>query len=218
MSAVFEQIFQVGFLAAIIRIATPLAFATLGEMFSERAGVLNLGIEGIMLLSAMAGFTAASLSGSLWLGVLVAVLVGALMGAVHALFTVALGLSQHVCGIGVTLLSSGLAYFLYRLIFGQQSVPPSIKGFQPAPIALLSDIPILGPAVFNQFTLVYLAIIAVPLAAFVLYRTPWGLSVRMVGENPRAADSAGVSVIATRFQAVILGGALMGLAGAFLTM
>lgn len=218
MSAVFEQIFQVGFLAAIIRIATPLAFATLGEMFSERAGVLNLGIEGIMLLSAMTGFTAASLSGSLWLGVLAAVLTGMAMGALHALFTVALGLSQHVCGIGVTLFSSGLAYFLYRLIFGQQSVPPSIKGFQTLPIPILSDIPVLGPAVFNQFALVYMAIIAIPLAAFVLYRTPWGLSVRMVGENPRAADSAGVSVIATRFQAVILGGALMGLAGAFLTM
>ncbi|TIV88705.1 MAG: ABC transporter permease, partial [Mesorhizobium sp.] len=114
-------------------------------------------------------FTAASLSGSLWLGVLVAVLVGALMGALHALFTVALGLSQHVCGIGVTLFSSGLAYFLYRLIFGQQSVPPSIDGFKLAPIPLLSDIPVIGPAVFNQFTLVYMAIIAVPLAAFVLY-------------------------------------------------
>ncbi len=188
MSALFEQIFQVGFLAAIIRIATPLAFATLGEMFSERAGVLNLGIEGIMLLSAMTGFTATSLSGSLWLGVLVAVLTGMLMGALHALFTVALGLSQHVCGIGVTLFSSGLAYFLYRLIFGQQSVPPSIKGFQTLPIPVLSDIPVLGPAVFNQFSLVYMAIIAIPLAAFVLYRTPWGLSVRMVGENPRAAE------------------------------
>ena len=188
MSALFEQIFQVGFLAAIIRIATPLAFATLGEMFSERAGVLNLGIEGIMLLSAMTGFTATSLSGSLWLGVLVAVLTGMLMGALHALFTVALGLSQHVCGIGVTLFSSGLAYFLYRLIFGQQSVPPSIKGFQTLPIPVLSDIPVLGPAVFSQFSLVYMAIIAIPLAAFVLYRTPWGLSVRMVGENPRAAD------------------------------
>lgn len=218
MSAVLEQVFQVGFLAAIIRIATPLAFATLGEMFSERAGVLNLGIEGIMLLAAMAGFTGAYFSGSLWVGVLAAIAVGALMGALHALFTVVLGLSQHVCGIGVTLFSSGLAYFLYRLVFGQQSVPPSIKGFEPVPIPILSDIPILGPAVFNQFTLVYMAILAVPITAFILYRTPWGLSVRMVGENPRAADSAGVSVISTRFQAVVLGGALMGLAGAFLVM
>ncbi|MGN6468088.1 MAG: ABC transporter permease [Rhizobiaceae bacterium] len=218
MNVVLDQIFQVGFLAAIIRIATPLAFATLGEMFSERAGVLNLCIEGIMLLSAMVGFTAASLTGSLWLGVLAAMAAGTLMSALHAFLTVALGLSQHVCGIGITLLSSGLAYFFYRLIFGQQSVPPSIKGFGTLSIPILKDIPVLGPALFGQFVLVYLAIVAIPVAAFVLYRTPWGLAVRMVGENPRAADSAGVSVIGTRFQAVMLGGALMGLAGAFLTM
>ena len=171
-----------------------------------------------MLLSAMTGFTTANLTGSLWLGVLAAVVTGALMGALHALFTVALGLSQHVCGIGVTLFASGLAFYLYRLIYGQQSVPPNIKSFATLPIPILSDIPVLGPAVFNQFALVYLAILAVPLAAFLLYRTPWGLSLRMVGENPRAANSAGVSVISTRFQAVILGGALMGLAGAFLSM
>lgn len=218
MSVVLEQIFQVGFLAAILRIATPLAFATLGEMFSERAGVLNLGIEGIMLLSAMAGFTAAYFTGSLWLGVLAAAAAGALMAALHGLFTVVLGLSQHVCGIGITLFCAGLAYFLYRLVFGQQSVPPSIEGFKPLPIPILSDIPILGPAVFSQFSLVYMAIVAIPLSAFVLYRTPWGLSVRMVGENPRAADSAGVGVIRTRMAAVVLGGALMGLGGAFLTM
>lgn len=218
MSVVLEQIFQVGFLAAIIRIATPLALATLGEMFSERAGVLNLGIEGIMLLSAMVGFTVAYFTGSLWLGILAAAAAGALMAALHGLFTVVLGLSQHVCGIGITLFSSGLAYFFYRLIFGQQSTPPSIEGFKPVPIPLFSDIPILGPAVFSQFSLVYLAIVAIPLSAFVLYRTPWGLSVRMVGENPRAADSAGVSVMRTRMAAVILGGALMGLGGAFLTM
>src|SRR5438309_2772554 len=154
MDEILGQLLQVGLFAAIIRIATPLAFATLGEMFSERAGVLNLGIEGIMLICAMTGFTATSLSGSLWLGVLVAVLTGMLMGTLHALFTVALGLSQHVCGIGVTLFSSGLAYFLYRLISGQQSVPPSIKGFATLPIPVLSDIPVLGPAVFNQFALV----------------------------------------------------------------
>lgn len=218
MSVVLEQIFQVGFLAAIIRIATPLALATLGEMFSERAGVLNLGIEGIMLLSAMVGFTVAYFTGSLWLGILAAAAAGALMAALHGLFTVVLGLSQHVCGIGITLFSSGLAYFFYRLIFGQQSTPPSIESFKPVPIPLFSDIPILGPAVFSQFSLVYLAIVAIPLSAFVLYRTPWGLSVRMVGENPRAADSAGVSVMRTRMAAVILGGALMGLGGAFLTM
>ena len=118
----------------------------------------------------------------------------------------------------MTLFASGLAFFLYRLIFGQPSTPPSIQGFRTVPLPLLSGIPILGPVLFDQFALVYLVLLAVPLAAFVLYRTPWGLALRMVGENPHAADSAGVSVLATRFQAVILGGALMGVAGAYLCM
>lgn len=218
MSAILDQVLQVGFLAAIVRIATPLLFATLGEMFSERAGVLNLGIEGIMLIGAMVGFSAAYYSGSLWVGVLSALAVGALLGFLHAVLTVALGLSQHVAGIGLTLFSSGLAYFLFRLVFGGEATPPNIVGFTTVPIPLLSDIPVLGPVLFNQFALVYIALVAVPVAAFVLYRTPWGLSMRMVGENPRAADSAGVSVISMRFQAVILGGALMGVAGAFLSM
>jgi ABC-type uncharacterized transport system permease subunit len=218
MTDIFEQIMQVGFLAAILRIATPLVFATLGEMFSERAGVLNLGIEGIMLISAMTGFSAAYYSGDLWIGVAAAVATGAAFGFLHAVLTVALGLSQHVAGIGLTLFTSGLAYFLFRLVFGRQANPPSIVGFTTLPIPALSKIPILGPILFNQFTLVYLAIAAVPVAAFVLYRTPWGLALRMAGENPRAADSAGVSVVKMRFQAVVLGGALMGVAGAFLSM
>ncbi|MDQ0473160.1 ABC transporter permease [Labrys wisconsinensis] len=218
MSAVLDQIFQVGFLAAIVRIATPLLFATLGEMISERAGVLNLGIEGIMLIAAMTGFSAAYFSGDPWIGVAAAIATGAALGFLHAVLTVALGLSQHVAGIGLTLFSTGLAYFLFRLIFGQQSTPPSIKGFATVPIPWLSEIPVLGPAVFNQFVLVYAAILAVPLSAFLLYRTPWGLALRMVGENPRVADSAGVGVLAMRFQAVMLGGALMGVAGAFLSM
>lgn len=218
MSDVLDQVLQVGFLAAIVRIATPLIFATLGEMFSERAGVLNLGIEGIMLISAMTGFSAAYFSGSLWVGVAAAMATGAALGLLHAILTVSLGLSQHVAGIGLTLFSTGLAYFLFRLIFGQQSTPPNIVGFATMPIPLLSDIPVVGPVLFNQFALVYLAIVAVPLAASALYRTPWGLALRMVGENPRAADSAGVSVIGMRFQAVVLGGALMGVAGAFLSM
>ena len=218
MNDILAQIMQVGFLAAILRIATPLVFATLGEMFSERAGVLNLGIEGVMLISAMTGFSAAYYSGNLWIGVTAAVVTGAAFGFLHAVLTVALGLSQHVSGIGLTLFSTGLAYYLFRLIFGQQANPPSIVGFTTLPIPLLADIPILGPILFNQFTLVYLAILAVPLAAFALYRTPWGLALRMAGENPRAADSAGVDVVKIRFQAVVIGGALMGVAGAFLSM
>jgi len=218
MDEILAQILQVGFFAAVLRIATPLLFATLGEMFSERAGVLNLGIEGIMLLSAMTGFSAAYFTGSLWLGIAAAAATGMALGALMGLLTVTLGLSQHVSGIGVTLLASGLAFFFYRLIFGQPSVPPSVVSFQTVPLPGLSAIPALGPALFNQFALVYLAFLLVPLSAFLLYRTPWGLNLRTVGENPHAAASAGVSVAGTRYQALILGGALMGIAGAFLAM
>lgn len=218
MADILAQVLQVGFLAAIIRIACPLVFATLGEMFCERAGVLNLGIEGIMLISAMTGFTAAYFSGSAYVGILAAIATGAVCGALMGLLTVSFGLSQHVSGLGVTLLCTGLAFFFYRLIFGEPSTPPGIEAFQRVAIPFLSDIPVIGPAVFNQFLLVYVAIVAVPLSAFVLNHTPWGLSLRMVGENPFAADSAGVNVAAVRYQALVVGGILMGIGGSFLTL
>lgn len=209
---------DVGFFAAMIRIATPLILATLGELYSERSGVLNLGIEGIMLLGAMTGFTAAYFTGSLWLGVAAALATGALAGLLMSFLAVVLGVSQHVSGIGTTLLASGLAFFFYRLIFGQPSSPPNIVPFQPTPIPLLSDIPFLGPVIFNQSPLTYIALLAVPATAWLLYRTPWGLDLRTVGENPRAADAAGVSVWGMRTQALVIGGALMGMGGAFLTI
>lgn len=218
MIEILGQVLQVGFFAALIRIATPLIFATLGELFAERAGVLNLGIEGIMLLAAMAGFTAAYFSGSLWTGIAAAAATGALMGLLMALMTVTLGVSQHVSGIGVTLLCTGFAFYFYRLIFGEPSQPPNIVPFQPVPIPLLRDIPFIGPILFNQFALSYWAIIAVAAGAFALSRTPWGLNLRTVGENPRAADAAGVNVTAMRYQALVLSGALMGIGGAYLAM
>jgi simple sugar transport system permease protein len=212
------QVLSVGFFAAIVRIATPLILATLGELFAERAGVLNLGIEGIMLLSAMTGFTAAYFSGDLWLGIAAAAATGAAMGLLMGLMTVTLGVSQHVSGLGVTLLCTGLAFYLYRLIFGEPSQPPNIEPFKPLPIPGLADIPVLGPILFNQFALSYIAFAAVVIAAFVLARTPWGLALRTVGENPRAADAAGVNVALMRYQALLLSGALMGVAGAYLAM
>ncbi len=215
---ILTEILQVGFFAAVIRIATPLILATLGEMFTERGGVLNLGIEGIMLLAAMTGFTAAYFSGSLWLGILAAMLAGALMGLLMGALTVTLGLSQHVSGIGTTLLATGLAFFFYRLIFGQPSLPPNIPAFRPVALPLLSQIPLLGPVLFEQFALVYLALLLVPVSAVVLYHTPWGLNLRAVGESPRAADAAGVSVAGLRYQGLVLSGMLMGLGGAFLSM
>ena len=211
-------LFDVGFFAALIRISTPLLFATLGELYNERAGVLNLGIEGIMLLGAMVGFTVAYFTGELWLGVLAAALTGMVAGLVMALLAVVLGVSQHVSGIGMTLLATGLAFYLYRLIFGQPPVPPNVVAFAPLPIPGLAGIPFLGPVLFDQNALTYIALIAIPVTAWLLYRTPWGLDLRTVGENPRAADAAGVSVWSTRTQALVLGGALMAVGGAYLTI
>jgi general nucleoside transport system permease protein len=218
MHELLGTLVQLGLFTALVRIATPLIFATLGELLAERSGVLNLGVEGIMLLSAMTGFSAAYYSGELWLGIAAAATTGALMGALMALLTVSLGLSQHVSGLGVTMLCSGLAFYFYRLVFGEPSQPPSIRPFQPVPIPFLSEIPILGPVLFNQFALSYLAFAAVLAAALALKHTPWGLSLRTVGENPRAADAAGVSVAALRYQALLLSGALMGIGGAYLSI
>jgi simple sugar transport system permease protein len=150
--------------------------------------------------------------------VLAALLTGAIAGLLMSFLTVVLGVSQHVAGIGTTLLATGLAFFFYRLIFGQPSSPPNIVAFEPTPIPLLSDIPFLGQVIFNQTPMTYIALLAVPVTAWLLYRTPWGLDLRTVGENPRAADAAGVSVWGMRTQALVIGGALMGMAGAFLTI
>jgi simple sugar transport system permease protein len=201
-----------------VRVATPLLCATMGEMFAERAGVLNLGIEGIMLLGAMSGFTAAYLSGSLWLGMATAAATGIVFGALMGLLTVSLGLSQHVSGLGVTMLCTGFAFFSYRLIFGQPSQPPNVEAFATVPIPLLADIPVLGPTLFNHFAFVYLVFALVPLAAYALYRTPWGLALRTVGENPHAAAGAGIGVAWMRYQALMISGALFGVGGAYFSL
>ena len=218
MHEILSQVIQVGFFAALIRIATPLVFATLGELLAERSGVLNLGVEGIMLLAAMTGFTATYYSGNLWVGIGAAAAIGAVMGLLMGGLTVSLGLSQHVSGLGVTMLCSGFAFYFYRLIFGQPSQPPAIEPFEPVAIPLLSAIPWVGPIFFNQFALSYIALAAVAIAAFVLRRTPWGLNLRTVGENPRAADAAGVNVALMRYQALVLSGILMGIGGAYLAI
>lgn len=215
---VFDQILQTGFFAAMIRVATPLLCATIGEMFSERAGVLNLGIEGIMLLGAMSGFTVAYFSGNLWLGMAAAATSGIVFGALMGLLAVTLGLSQHVAGLGVTMLCTGLSFYCYRLIFGQPSQPPNVEPFAPVSVPLLGQIPVIGTVLFDHVMVVYLVFALVPLAAWLLYRTPWGLSLRTVGENPQAAAGAGVRVAWMRYQALMISGALFGIGGAYFSL
>lgn len=218
MTEAFDILLQASFWVAVIRIASPLIFATLGELICERAGVLNLGIEGIMTAGAFAGWFTVYAGGDLWTGVLVAAVVGMSLGLLHATLTVPLGLSQHVVGIGVTLLATSLTYYCYRLALPEVTSPPKIEPFQPWPIPGLSDIPVIGQALFAQTPLTYLAFIAVGAVTWGLYRTPLGLAVRAAGENPAAVEAQGLSVTGIRVAAVMTGSALMAVGGAFLTM
>lgn len=218
MSDIFEILLTAGFWAATIRIVSPLIFGTLGELICERAGVLNLGIEGIMTVGAMSGWMWVYQGGGLWSGVLFAACLGALFGLLHAGFTVHLGLSQHVTGIGITLFASALSYFVSRMLLPSATTPPKIEPFQELPIPGLSELPIVGEALFSQSPLTYLAFFAVPVTWYVLYRTPLGLAVRMAGENPVAVEAQGINVLAIRTGAVAVGSALMAVGGAFITM
>ena len=215
---IIDILFTASFWAAAIRIASPLIFATLGELICERAGVLNLGIEGIMVAGAFAGWMAVFSGTGLWMGVCVAMLVGMLFGLLHSTLTVPFGLSQHVVGLGVTLLATSSTYYAYRLALPEVTGPPKIEPFQPYDIPILSDIPLLGPALFSQTPLTYLAFILVAIVGVILYRTPLGLAVRAAGENPAAVAAQGLSVTAIRMGAVMVGSGLMAVGGAFLTM
>lgn len=218
MNAVFDILASAGLWAAVLRIATPLILGTLGALLCERAGVLNLGIEGIMTFGAMIGWLSVYNGADLWTGLLIAAIAGAVFGALHALLTVTLGLSQHVSGLGVTLFASSLSYFLFRLLVPVAGTPPTIEPFQPIAIPGLSDLPFIGPALFVQTPPTYLAIIIALVMAYMLFRTPLGLAIRMTGENPHAADAQGINPMAIRYGAVMAGSALMGMAGAFLTL
>ena len=211
MEAYIDILVNPSFWVATLRIATPLILGTLGVLLCERAGVLNLGIEGIMVAGAFTGWLAVYLGAPLWAGVGVAALTGAIFGLLHALLTVTLALSQHVAGLGITLLATALSYYGYRVTFPKVTTPPTVTPF--APMDGLG-IPVLA----QQTPLTLLALLLVPVIGWMLYRTPAGLAVRMVGENPQAAEAQGVSVAATRTAAIVAGSALMGVAGSFLTL
>lgn len=218
MSVLFDILLTASFWAAAVRIASPLIFATMGELICERAGVLNLGIEGIMVIGAFSGWMAVYLGMGLWGGVAVAMLAGMLFGLLHATLTVPFGLSQHVVGLGVTLLASSTSYFAYRLILPEVTSPPKIEPFQPLEIPYLVDIPLLGQALFAQTALTYAAFGVVAATAIILYRTPLGLAIRAAGESPNAVAAQGLSVTGLRMGAVIVGSGLMAVGGAFLTL
>ena len=211
MTEVFDLIANPAFWVAVLRIATPLILGTLGVLLCERAGVLNLGIEGILVAGAFAGWLAVYHGLSLWAGVAVAALVGAAFGLLHAWLTVGLALSQHVSGLGITMLATALSSYGYRVSFPKVDTPPTVQ-----PFATMDWLPL--PVLNAQTPLTLAALALVPLLWFVLMRTPLGLALRMVGESPAAAEGQGLSVARLRTGAIVAGSALMGVAGSFLTL
>lgn len=208
-----------------IRLATPYLYAALGETLAQRSGVLNLGVEGIMLMGAFFGFYGAFVTGSAWIGLAAAAFVGLLLGLLMAVISVTLRAEQGISGIGLYLFGLGVSSLLFKVLLGTTE---GVRGFADMRFCLanvgidspfcLYDIPVLGPIFFDHSVLVYAAFLLVPVLWFVLQKTTWGLSVRAVGQNPAAADSLSVSVARIRYTTVSLGGLLAGIAGASLSI
>lgn len=209
-----EAAMIVSLLAAGVRSGTAILFATIGEIFAERSGVLNLGVEGMMLMGAMTAYGAAYATGNPWLGLLAAMGVGAVMALLHAFVTVTLRADQVVSGLALTFLGVGLSAVLGAPLVEIRDVP-RLPAF---PIPLLADLPVLGPIFFQHNVIVYLGFLLVPLAWFYIYRTRPGLELRAIGEYPAAADVLGVSVVRGRYFYVMLGGMLAGVGGAALSL
>lgn len=213
-----ESAIVVALFAAVIRMAAPLILAALGELFGERSGVLNLAVEGQMLVGAFMAYWAADQSKSAWLGLGTALLTGLLLGLILAVLYVHVRLDQIVAGLAANIAFAGLSAFLFRLVYGRLPFTPKVQGFSVEPFPYLSSIPVLGDVLFRQNVMVYAALLLVPVAGLVLYRTRFGLMVRAAGENPEALDNLGGSVWGVRYLCVLLGGAMAGIGGAFLTL
>jgi simple sugar transport system permease protein len=215
VSDFFTQAILVATVASGIRLAVPLLLASLGETFGQRSGVLNLGVDGIMLLGAFGGYYTVLETGSVWLGLLMGIGVGIILGLVSAVISVTLKAEQGISGIGVYLFGLGMSDLLFQKLVG---TPRPVSSFPKLDIPGLSDIPILGDMLFRHSIIVYVAFGLVPVSMYIINRTTFGMNIRAVGENPEAADSLGVSVVRTRYMTVTIGGTLAGVAGAALAI
>jgi simple sugar transport system permease protein len=215
MSEFFTTAVLVATAASGIRLAVPLLFASLGEAYGQRSGVLNLGVDGIMLLGAFGGYYAVLQTGNVWFGLLIGIVVGLLLGVISAAIAVSLKAEQGISGIGVYLFGLGFSDLLFQKLVG---TPLPITKFPKLNIPVLSDIPVIGELFFQHSIVVYVAFLAVPASMYIINKTTFGMNIRAVGENPEAADSLGVSVNRVRYATVIIGGTLAGVAGAALAI
>jgi simple sugar transport system permease protein len=212
------DIINVGLFAAALRMATPLVFASLGGIFSERVGIVNIALEGMMLSGAFSGVLATYSTGNPWIGVLASVLVGGLLGLLHALLTIKFAGDQIVSGTGINIFALGFTAYMCQIVWGSRGASQNVQGLETIPIPLLKDLPVVGEIIGNQTPLVYIALVVVVLSYIVLSKTPAGLRIRAVGEHPAAADTAGINVYRTKYLCVIISGMLAGLGGAFLSL
>ena len=217
MNALFESALITALCASTIRGTTPILLAALGEAYAERSGLLNLGIEGMMVAGAFSSFVVALKMDSLLTGFVFATVVGLILALVFGILTITLGVNQIVVGLALTIFARSMCSFLHRIIFGNQ-FPILFGAGGTSEIPLLSRVPVIGQALFNQHWLVYLTFALVPIMYILMYKTRFGLRIRAVGEAPRAADACGVNVYRTRFCAILLGGLLASLGGAFLSL
>jgi general nucleoside transport system permease protein len=211
--------FFIEFLQASVRVATPVAFVAMGAAYSERSGVYAMGLEGYMLMSCFASVAVTIYTGSLFLGIIAGILAGMLTSSIVAYSAVILGGEQVLSALSMNIFALGFTGFMQRFVWGVGTGGlPLIEPLQNIPIPLLFDIPVLGPIIFNQPILTYLAYITIPIAWWVMFKSKWGLQLRAVGEHPRAADTVGLPVARTRFMAVVISGGLSALGGAVLSL
>jgi general nucleoside transport system permease protein len=212
-----DSVFSVGLLAATLRFATPLAFAAMGGIFCERSGVINIGLEGMMLAGAFFGVVVAAETGQWELGILGAMGAGGTLALIHAFFCIHLRADQIISGFAINFLALGLTGYLFRSIYGTRGIPELSEGIPDVRLAFIDDIPFIGD-IFGQLNLmIWLMLLTVFLSWVVLFKTPVGLRIRSVGEHPAAADTLGLSVFKIRYSAVVLSGLLAGLGGAYLS-
>jgi general nucleoside transport system permease protein len=212
------SILNIGLLAATLRTATPLIYAAIGAVVTERSGVMNIGIEGMMLFGAFTAVVGSYYTGNPWLGILAAMVVGGLIGLLHAWASVTLRADQIVSGVAINLLAVGIPNFLLVVLWRQPGASPIVNGIPLVRVPVLSDLPLIGPFFASQDLLAYGALAMVAIVHFVLFRTPLGVHIRSVGEHPRAADSVGLDVYKLRYLCVIFSGIMAGLGGAYLSV
>jgi len=210
------QLFGVSLFAAAIRLSIPIIAAAVGEVFAERAGILNIGIEGMMLMGAFGAVIGSYYSGSPWVGLLSGMLFGAILGLIHAYAAITLRINQVVSGIAINLFALGATTTMARILFHEQRT--QVASFDELAIPVCKGIPVLGPVLCEHAFLVYLVVAIAFLSQYILFRTTLGLRIRAIGEYPKAADSAGIRVLFIKYACTVFGGVMAGIAGSFLSL